>query len=42
MTNLAHEETTGVEDEFDPAGEQCDDCDKDAQADGLLASASAQ
>ena len=42
MTNLAHEETTGVEDEFDPAGEQCYDCDKDNQADDLLASASAQ
>ena len=42
MTNLAHEETTAEEGEFDPAGEQCDDCDKDAQADGLLASATAQ
>ena len=42
MTNLAHEETTAVEDEFDPAGEQCDGYDEDAQADGLLASASAQ
>ena len=39
---LAHEETTAEEGEVDPAGDNGDDGEKDAQSDSLVAGANAQ